>query len=118
MQVELKEYVVTLKDEALWGDEEDINAVQISSLRLSKDDEARIARQAKNGGGKIDINSMSFDGKLMLEAKYKAAEVLILEIKKGDAVVPFTREWLRSLPVSDGTKIEEAIAEIRSVGKK
>ena len=100
MDIKLKQYNVKIKDEITYGDKEDIENIFLSSAKV-------------NMKGLADI-----DATVSVKAKYKTLEVYILEIKEGDKVVPFSEEWVRALPVSDGDKLVDAINEVHNSKKK
>lgn len=113
MEINLKDYTVTLKDEVSWGDSEQIQAVMTSSLKI----DANARRKIENAGDdeKIDINEMSINGQAVLDSKVKAAELIIVKITdKTEKEIKFSRGWLFGLSKSDGNKVMDAVDKIRS----
>ena len=117
--MQLSEYKVTIKEEMSWGDSEQIQAVIMSSLKI----DANARKEIEKGGDSMDIKDMQLDGAAVLNSKVKSAECLITKIvstTKTDggvlegAPVKFTREWLFSLPRSDGAKLMKAIDDVRA----
>ncbi|MDD4609456.1 MAG: hypothetical protein PHY71_04800 [Bacteroidaceae bacterium] len=104
MDITLKNYLVKVKESITYGEKEDIEAIFIKSAKL-------------NARGIADIDPM-----VAVEAKYKILEVYILEIKKtaegGQEIVPFSKEWVRSLDIDDGDKLVDTINELHNSKKK
>jgi len=113
MDIKLKDYTVSLKDELSWGDSEQIQAVLTSSLKI--DANARKKIEASGDNDKIDVNEMSINGDAVLDSKVKAAELIITKIiDSSEKEVTFTRDWLYSLSRSEGNKVMDAVDEIRT----
>jgi len=119
MDIQLKEYNVTIKDEMSWGDSEQIQSVIMSSLKI----DANARKQIEKGEESMDIKDMQLDGAAVLNSKVKAAECLITKIVdtrgvgEGDVAdkpFKFTRDWLFSLTQSDGAKLMKAIDQVRA----
>jgi hypothetical protein len=111
MQIELTEYVVTIREKMTWGAKEAIQSEGMSALIMTGD--PRKIEQTLNGGGnnaKVQLN-----GEAIFAAKLKAIEVFIESITTRDGkAIPFSMDWLKNLPVEDGDKIDNAVTEIRS----
>ena len=122
MQVQLSKFNVTLKEELNWGDHEEIQAELMGALRISNTDRVAIeqkAKEAKEKGTKlgesdIDLASIGMDGKAILAAKYKAAEMTITKITDGETEVPYSYAWLRNLSVSDGSLLQTHIDLVKN----
>jgi len=100
MLIKLENYQVKIKDQLTWGDKEEIQNVYIK-------------------GAKIDQTGMKdFDASVISEAKYVLLENAILEIKKGEEVIPFTRDWMKKLSIEDGDKIFDAVEKLNNPKKK
>jgi hypothetical protein len=117
MDIQLKKYNVTIKDEMSWGDSEQIQSVIMSSLKI----DANARKQIDQGKDSMDIKDMQLDGEAVLASKVKAAELLvtkIVSITENEDVdgfeCKFTRDWLFSLTQSDGAKLMKGIDEIRA----
>lgn len=111
MEIKLKNYTVTLKDELSWGDSEQIQAVLTSSLKLDASMRRKIEQSQ---GDNMDIKEMSIDGSAVLDSKVKAAELLITKIVDGtEKELKFSREWLFSLSQTDGNKLMDVVDKIR-----
>jgi hypothetical protein len=100
MDIKLKQYNVKIKEEITYGEQEDIEKIFLDSAKV-------------NMKGLADI-----DANVSTKAKYKTLEVFIVEIKEGDIVIPFSQDWLRALPVSDGNKLVDAVNEVHNSKKK
>ncbi len=101
MSRELKKIILPISNYELsiipyltWGEKEDIQSVLLSGVNI------------KPSG--ID----GFSPQSMFEAKYKTFEVAIKKITLNGNEIPFSKEWLRELPASDGDFITEAIDKI------
>jgi len=119
MELQLKEYRVTIKDEMSWGDSEQIQAVVMSSLKM----DANARKEIEKGADSMDIKDMQMDGAVILDSKVKAAQCLITNIvsitKSGEefvegAPIKFTRDWMFSLSRSEGAKLMAGIDAIRA----
>lgn len=83
-----------------WGEKEDIQT---------------IVQQ----GVKMDITGISgFNPNSIREAKYKAFEICIKEIRQDGQTMPYSREWVDNLSIEDGDALYEAINEITEPKKK
>lgn len=98
MEVKLSKYIVKLKDELTWGNAQKIQSAIMSGAKMSGKDSGNIG--------------FDFDASTLLESKYVALECSIIEIKEGENVITFTREWMDNLSISDGNKLTEAVDEI------
>lgn len=124
MQVKLSKHTVDLKDELNWGEHEEIQAELMGALRLSAADRAVIeakAREAKANGTKlgesdIDLASIGMDGKALLAAKYKSAEVTITKIVQDSdgTEIAYSNSWLRNISVSDGMLLQTNIELVKN----
>jgi len=119
MEIQLKEYKVTIKDEMSWGDSEQIQSVIMSSLKI----DANARKQIEKGEESMDIKDMQLDGAAVLASKVKAAELLvtkIISVTKTEgkdvegAELKFTQDWLFSLTQSDGAKLMKTIDQVRA----
>ena len=97
MEVKLKDVVVKIKDSLTWGDSEKIKSATMSGAKISG-----------KADSKEDIG-FDFDASAMLEAKYVTLECFVEEIKKGDTVIEFTRDWMNDLSQEDGNKLYDAV---------
>lgn len=110
MQVTLSNCTVTLKDELTWGDSEEINAESIAALELNRSMVDMIEKKESTGGN----DSIKLNGKAILAAKYKAAELIVQKIVQNDGTeAGYTKEWLRNLSVSDGNLLDTHITLVR-----
>jgi len=98
MIIELTNYTVTAKDEITWGDAEKIQSALQSGAKIQ-------------GNATEQSTRYEFDTSAILEAKYVTFERTISKItdKSNENVIPFTREWIDNLPISDGNKLYEAV---------
>jgi hypothetical protein len=91
MIVKLTNCEVKIKDQLTWGDSEKIQGVYIK-------------------GAKMDQSGLKdFDASVVSEAKYVLLEITVMEIKEGEEVKQFTREWMNNLSIEDGNKLYEAV---------
>jgi hypothetical protein len=91
MIIKLKDYEVKIKDVFLWGDKERIQNIYVK-------------------GANIDQTGIKgFDTSVISEARYTLLEIAILEIKKGDEIIQFSKEWMYNLPIEDGDKLYNEI---------
>lgn len=74
-----------------WGEKERIQSVLVEGTKISA------------------VGIAGYDMHALSEAKYKALETCIKEIKQGGQAVPFSREWMDALPVQDGDMLTEAV---------
>ena len=89
--VKLSKYEVELKDELGWYDSEEIKSVIINEVKM-------------NNTGVTGIS-----GTGLLNAKIKAFEKLIISIKEGETVIPFSVDWVKGLNKEDGEKLSQAV---------
>jgi len=91
--------IVKIKESLSWGDAQRIQSALMSGAKMS---------------GKAGDSNMGFDfdASAMLESKYVALECAVLEIKEGEKVSQFSREWMNNLSIEDGNKLTEAVDEI------
>jgi len=100
MEVKLQnDVMVTLKDSLTWGDAQKIQNSLMSGAKMN----------GKVGDKDLGFN---FDATAMLESKYIALECIIKEIKEGEKIFSFSREWMDNLSITDGNKLVEAVDEI------
>lgn len=91
MIVKLSNCEVKIKEALTWGDSEKIQNVYIK-------------------GAQVDQSGLkSFDASVVSEAKYILLEITVLEIKEGEKVLEFTREWMNNLSIEDGDKLYDAV---------
>jgi hypothetical protein len=91
MIIKLSNCEVKIKDRLTWGDSEKIQGVYIK-------------------GAKMDITGLKdFDASVVSEAKYVLLEIAVIEVKEGEEVKPFTREWMNGLSIDDGNKLYDAV---------
>jgi TRAP-type uncharacterized transport system substrate-binding protein len=89
--MKLKDYKVELKDSITWGESKDIQDAMLKDIEV----DAR---------GQIKGLSMS----AMREAVYKTIEIIVIKITdKEGKEVSFSREWMNSLSIDDGNKLED-----------
>ena len=97
--IKLSKCEVSIIEVLTWGQQEDIQEVIMKGLEIDKE------------------GLQNFDYKAIRESTYKALEVCIKEIKEGDKVIPFTKEWMNGLSAEDGNILQEAINEVTSKKK-
>lgn len=91
MQVRLSNCEVDIIDKLTWG-------------------QAQQIEQAIVAGAKLGSSGLTgYDGSALLEAKYKALEVCVKEIREGEDKKQFSREWMNNLSVEDGNTLYEAV---------
>lgn len=95
MNLKLKDYTVELKDEMTWGDAQRIEEVMLSSAKMK--------------GSQSGEMGFDFDGASLSKTKYVTIELMIKSIKKGEEEIPYTKEWVDNLSLSDGNKLYEQI---------
>lgn len=98
MIVDLKDYTVELKDEMTWGDSQKIEEALLSSAKMK--------------GSQTSEFNFDFDGTAVTKIKYVTIELMIKEIKKGDVIVKYSKDWLDNLSVADGDKLYSAVEEL------
>lgn len=122
MELQLTNYKVTLLDEMDWGADALIEAEMVSALEVNAEQRDQINKQANeaNKAGKpigsdpFMLKGMSMNGKAILAAKVKSAELIIEKIVDNNGKeVKFTREWLYGLPRKDGRKLMKEVENIR-----
>lgn len=57
------------------------------------------------------------NGNPLLEAKYKRLEIAIKEIRQGDKIINFSRDWMNELKEEDGEKLYEEVEKLFSKKK-
>lgn len=108
--IKLTEYEVDIKDSLTWGDKEQIQAEYTKGIKFSSN---------INKMSKADQDMpIEFDASVTINAKYKLLEVSIVEIRKGDNKIDFTKEWMDNLPIEDGDKLFEAVNSLQNAKKK
>ena len=95
MEIKLSKATVKIKDALTWGDSQKIQAALMSGAKMKSDDIKKVG--------------FDFDTSGMLEAKYVALECSIIEIKEGEKIETFSREWMNNLSIEDGDKLIEAV---------
>jgi hypothetical protein len=95
MQIQLSKYIVELKDELSWYEQNEIEAEMISGSQMNQETKAIVM----NGQG-------------MFEAKIKLLERLITSIKEGDNTIVCSRDWVKGLNQEDGNKLYAAVEKI------
>jgi hypothetical protein len=102
MQIDLKDYKVKIKDTVTWGESKDIQDVILKDVKVGAD-------------GKTEGLSAS----VMREATYKTLEIVVQEIwDKDGKKVSFSKQWMDSLDMEDGNKLEDKAQEYLGQGKK
>lgn len=97
--VQLSECIVTLKDSITWGDKERI-------------------QQCYYKGVEVDATGVKdYDASVVTNARYRAVEVCVIEIKKGEVSIPFSNEWMSNLTIEDGDKLFDVVNEITTPKK-
>jgi hypothetical protein len=94
MIVKLTNVEVHLKPEITWWDTEEIKAEMASGAKLN------------NSG------LTGYDGMAMLNAKVKLMEKVVDKIATGEKVQSFSKEWLKTLSIEDGQKLDEAVENL------
>ena len=97
MIIELSKCKVHLKDELTWYQMQEI--------------QSELASGAKFAGTGLS----GFDGMAMLKAKVRLMSTIVEKIEVGDKTQRFSEEWLRSLSVADGNKLDK---EVGAIAKK
>ncbi|MHA1853380.1 MAG: hypothetical protein ACTSUF_07695 [Candidatus Heimdallarchaeaceae archaeon] len=113
MEVKLKDVIVKIKDTLTWGDAEKIK------IAKGLPDKKTVRTNESTEAVKQDMEAVKGMMKMInennLEAKYVSVECAIIEIKKGDETIKFSREWLNDLSQNDGEKLYNAV---NSISKK
>ncbi len=93
--IKLRNTEVEIKDELTWWDTEEIKTqwMTIGKYENIKGENASMSIQADN----------------IKTIKLKLFELCILSIKKDGQNIPFTQEWVKTLNVEDGKKLNEEI---------
>jgi fido (protein-threonine AMPylation protein) len=94
MIIKLSNCEVKIKDQLTWGDSERIQSVYIKGAKVGKE------------------GLQEFDASVVSEAKYTLLEISVLEIKEGEEVKKFSREWMNNLSISDGNKLYQEVEEL------
>lgn len=97
MIVELSKAKVTIKDELTWGDSEKIQSALMKSTKI---------------GGAGELANFEIDTDAMLEAKYVALSLLVIEIEEGEETKKWTREWQDGLSKKDGDLLYSKVDEL------
>jgi len=122
MQVQLKNYTITLKDRLGWGDTEIIQAEMMGALRINAEMKKKVDEAAKTadadgtpmGEDPFELSGMQMDGKAILAARIKAAELCIEKIVQDNGqVVTFSKDWLYNLSKNCGTKLMLEVDKLR-----
>lgn len=100
MILELSKSKVEIKNELSWWDLQEINSVQMSGVQLD------------NTGLK------GFDSSSMFKATVKLIEKSIISINADGADIKYSEDWLRTLSVSDGDMLYDAVQKLSNPAKK
>lgn len=99
MEIQLKKYIVKVRENLGWYALQEIKGELYS-------------------GAKLDSKGLTgYDGGAMLKAKVKVWESAIEEIKEGEKKVPFSVEWIKGLDEEDGNKIDETLNKLYPLGE-
>lgn len=99
--IELTNYEVKIKEDLTWGESKEIQSALLKDVKVGT-----------SGVSEIDAGQM-------IQATYKALELVIEEIKDNDgAEVKFSKKWMNNLPIEDGNKLEDQANEFISGQKK
>lgn len=108
MQVQLSKHTVELRDEINWGIHEELKAEGLTAFTL-RGNPGDMDKVRNGGEAKVVMNAEA-----IMAVKYKAARLLITSIKDADQnPVAYSDTWLSNLSIADGTKLDEAITELR-----
>ena len=94
MIIELSKCKVHLKEDITWYQMQEI--------------QSELASGAKFAGAGLS----GFDGMAMLKAKVRLMSTIVEKIEVGEKTEKFSEEWLRSLSVADGNKLDKAVDTI------
>jgi hypothetical protein len=95
MTIKLSTQEVELKKEISWYDLQEVQAYMINSAKMNSD---------------AGINGV--DGSKFLEYRIKLFEKFIISIKKGEELIPFSIDWVKSLNQADGELLANAVDEL------
>jgi len=98
--LKLSEYEVDVTESLTWGQYEKLNSFEGIKIQA--------------GSGELP----EVDASYLLERKYKTIESAIVEIRKGDKKISFTREWLNNLSIDDGDEVLKACEKATSKKKE
>lgn len=99
--IQLTNYEVKIKEDLTWGESKEIQSELLKDVKVG----------AK---GIADFNASQ-----MLQATYKALDLIVEEIKDKDGnKVEFSKEWMDNLSIEDGNKLEDEANEHILGGKK
>ena len=80
--------------------------------------ESRELQKVLLEGGKFNSASGQIEDLplgVFLNSQDKAASFVIKEVKEGETVVPFSQEWLNSLPVELGNKVYDEVNRLTQI---
>jgi len=98
--IKLSNCEVDIKESMSWGAGEEINGVLMSGADIKSE------------------SDFSFNGGVLLEAKFKALELLVVKIRDGKKEFDFSRDWMNELSKEDGDKLFDAVDDVAQVIKK
>ena len=101
--IKLSDCEVDIATSLTWGEKESLDVIVISGVRIKAE-------------GDKEVGISGFNAQSVLDAKYKAFEICVKEIRKDDTKKPYSREWVDTLSIDDGDKLYKAVDEI--TGKK
>lgn len=91
---------VEILSQLTWGQKETINNIFIKGAKF----------------GASGLND--FDASVMVEGKYKALEICVVTITRGEETKPFSKEWIDNLSVDDGDLVFNTVNELTTPKKK
>ena len=92
--IKLTNCEIKLVDSLTWGQYQDIEDVIMTGIEVD------------NAGLK------KISPTIMREQKYKLLEICINEIKEGEEIKTFSKEWMDNLSKNDGDELMKAVDEI------
>jgi len=110
--VKLSSCDVVIKTGITWGDKETLQSVLMSGAKFNQ------AVAEVNPKATAKEPSIDFDASVLQEAKYKALELVIVEIIEGDKKKQFSRDWMNNLEVDDGDKLFAEVDDVAQITKK
>ena len=93
-KIKLTNCELILVDSLTWGQYQDIEDMAIDGVSMGVNGERKI------------------DSKVIREQKYKTLELCIKEIKEGEEIKAFSKEWMNNLSKNDGDELMKAVNEI------
>jgi hypothetical protein len=101
-QVQLSECTVSISQYLTWGEKELI--------------QAELATGAQFTPGSSEV---VFNGKAILDAKYRLMEIAIKSIKNSDGTeIKYSREWASNLSQQDGDLLYSELEQVQNIKKK